>query len=130
MLLSKYTLRREKRMDEFLKIKKALRSFAQERDWDQFHTPKNLTMALSTEVGELIEHFQWLEAEEIPELLADDKKKEQIADEIADVLSYLVRLSDKLGIDVNDAFWRKLDKNKEKYPVDKARGSAKKYTDL
>lgn len=116
-------------MSELSKITDALRKFAADRDWDQFHTPKNLAMALTGEVGELVEHFQWVKDEQIPSLLKDTSKKEAISDEIADVFSYLVRLSDKLEIDIGEAFWKKIDKNNKKYPADLAKGSAKKYTE-
>ena len=105
-----------------------LRAFAQERDWDQFHSPKNLAMALAGEAGELLENFQWLTEEQSrhpsPEVLA------AASEEIADVLLYLVRLSDKLGIDPVAAAHAKLAANANKYPVDKARGNARKYTEL
>lgn len=115
-------------MNDIDKIKSALSDFAKDRDWDQFHTPKNLAMALTAEVGELIEHFQWESPAQISQY--DAAKKSMIADEMADVLSYLVRLSDKLEIDLVDSFWKKIEKNKEKYPIDKAKGTAKKYTEL
>lgn len=115
-------------MSDIEKIKSALNAFAEDRDWDQFHTPKNLAMALTAEVGELIEHFQWDTPAQICKY--DAAKKSMIADEMADVLSYLVRLSDKLEIDLVESFWNKIEKNKEKYPVDKAKGTAKKYTEL
>jgi dCTP diphosphatase len=109
-------------------LRDALRVFADDRDWDQFHSPKNLAMALSAEAGELLETFQWLtEAQSrslTPEALA------AASDEIADVLLYLIRLCDKLGIDPVAAAQRKLLANAGKYPVDKARGNSKKYTEL
>jgi dCTP diphosphatase len=108
-------------------IKMALRKFASDRDWDQFHSPKNLTMALSVEVAELMEHFQWLSEQQSAEL--DAKTKAAIVDEIADIQVYLVRLADKLGVDILQAVEQKMQKNEEKYPVDKVKGSAKKYTE-
>jgi NTP pyrophosphatase (non-canonical NTP hydrolase) len=116
-------------MSDISDIQNALREFARERDWDQFHKPKNLSLALSSEVGELIEHFQWESDAQIEEFKMDKKKISEISDEIADVLSYLFRLSDKMEIDVGNAFWEKLKKNKAKYPVDKSKGSSKKYTE-
>jgi len=109
-------------------IAQRLREFARERDWEQFHSPKNLAMALSVEVAELMEVFQWLTEEESkqlpPEALAAANE------EMADVLLYLVSLSDKLGIDLISAANRKLSANAKKYPIGKARGTSKKYTKL
>ena len=104
-----------------------LRDFAKERDWDQFHSPKNLSMALSVEIAEIVEHFQWATEKESFELNPD--KLEKVKDEIGDILIYLVRLADKLGIDPIEAAKEKLEKNKQKYPVDKVKGKADKYTD-
>jgi len=109
-------------------LRMKLHEFAAARDWDQFHSPKNLAMALSAESGELLEVFQWLTEEESKRL--DAKAKSAAADEIADVLLYLVRLADKLGIDPVAEANRKLGENEQRYPADKARGSAKKSTDL
>lgn len=103
-------------------------TFAAERDWDQFHNPKNLAMAVAGEVGELVEHFQWLtfaEAENLPAATRDE-----VALEAADVLLFLVRLCDKLDIDLAAAAERKLELNAKKYPVAKARGRATKYDKL
>jgi dCTP diphosphatase len=119
---------RELNLTDLERLREQLRDFAAERDWDQFHSPKNLAMALSAEAGELLENFQWLSEEQsrslAPQTLA------AVADEIADVLLYLVRLSDKLGIDPIAAADRKLRLNAAKYPPDKARGTSKKYTEL
>ena len=114
--------------DPIAGLRDALRQFAAERDWDQFHTPKNLAMALSVEAAELLEHFQWLDSE-ASSLLSDSVQKE-VRMEVADVLLYLIRLADKLDIDVIAAAKDKLAINAEKYPADKARGTSKKYTDL
>ena len=115
-------------MTEFESLRDKLRDFAAERDWDQFHSPKNLAMALAGEAGELLETFQWLTEEQsrrpAPETLA------AAGEEIADVLLYLVRLGDKLGIDPVAAAHAKLVANARKYPVDTARGNARKYTEL
>jgi NTP pyrophosphatase (non-canonical NTP hydrolase) len=119
---------RSKGADALANLRDALRQFAAERDWDQFHTPKNLAMALSVEAAELLEHFQWLDAE-ASSLLPDSVRKE-VRLEMADVLLYLIRLADKLDIDVIAAAKDKLAINAEKYPADKARGTSKKYTDL
>jgi len=109
-------------------LQAAQRTFAQERDWGQFHTPKNLASALSVEAAELLEHFQWLTEEQSREL--PDDKRVQVGEEIADVLLYLLQLSDKLQIDVMEAAWRKIRLNAEKYPVDRSKGSIRKYSDI
>lgn len=113
---------------ELENLRAQLRDFAAERDWDQFHSPKNLAMALSAEAGELLEVFQWLTEEE--SLALAPAAKAAAGEEIADVLLYLVRLGDKLGIDPVEAARRKLVRNAEKYPADKARGHSRKYTEL
>lgn len=109
-------------------LRDALRRFAAERDWEQFHTSKNLAMALSVEAAELLEHFQWT-ADSNPESLTP-KALQEVGDEAADVLLYLVRLADKLEIDLLGAAAAKIEKNAKKYPVEKARGNSKKYTEL
>jgi NTP pyrophosphatase (non-canonical NTP hydrolase) len=109
-------------------LREALRQFASERDWNQFHSPKNLAIALSVEAAELLEHFQWIPEVESAALAPDQKAK--VREEVADVLLYLIRLADKLDIDLVAAAADKIRLNAEKYPVDKARGSSKKYTEL
>ena len=104
-----------------------LRRFAAERDWEQFHSPKNLAMALSVEVAEIAEHFQWLSEKQSREL--DAAKKAEVEQEVADALIYLVRLADQLGIDLLAAADQKLAVNEAKYPAEQVRGSAKKYSD-
>jgi NTP pyrophosphatase (non-canonical NTP hydrolase) len=106
----------------------ALRRFAGERDWEQFHSPRNLAASLAVEAGEVLEHFQWL-TEEQSEAAAREKK-EQIALELADVLMHLVRLADRMEVDLLEAAGRKLEINEKKYPVHLARGKNRKYTDL
>jgi NTP pyrophosphatase (non-canonical NTP hydrolase) len=110
------------------RLRERLREFAAARDWDQFHSPKNLAMALSAEAGELLEIFQWLTEEQSASLPA--AAHAAASDEIADVLLYLIRLCDRLGIDPIAAAERKLLANAEKYPADKARGHSRKYTEL
>jgi len=110
------------------KLTKKLREFAKERDWDQFHSPKNLSMALSVEVAEIVEHFQWLTEEQSRNLPND--KLEEVETELADTLIYLVRLADKLEIDLLAAAQSKIEVNERKYSVSKAKGNAKKYTEL
>jgi NTP pyrophosphatase (non-canonical NTP hydrolase) len=105
-------------------LENQLREFARARDWEQFHSPKNLAMALIVEAAELVEHFQWLTEAQSQAL--DPEKREQVAQELADVFLYLVRLADRLDIDLMDAAQRKLVINAQRYPADKVRGSAKK----
>ena len=111
---------------EHLRVR--LHAFAAERDWDQFHNPKNLAMALAGEAGEVLEHFQWLTFDEAANLPA--AARDEVALECADVLLFLIRLADKLNIDLADAAYRKLELNAQKYPVDKSRGRATKYDKL
>ena len=108
-------------------LQRAIADFARERDWEQFHSPKNLAIALSVEAAELMEPFQWLTQAESSDTDALDM--EQIRNEIGDVLIYLLRLADRLEIDVLEAAERKLIINHRKYPADRVRGSAKKYTE-
>jgi dCTP diphosphatase len=109
-------------------LKLRLREFADIRDWNQFHSPKNLSMALSVEVAELVEHFQWLTEDQSKSLTQD--KLDEISSELADTLLYLVRLADKLDIDLMTAALNKIELNGKKYPVDQSRGNAKKYTEF
>ncbi|MBL8859564.1 MAG: nucleotide pyrophosphohydrolase [Planctomycetes bacterium] len=105
-----------------------LDQFAQERDWQQFHSPKNLAAALAVEAGELLEHFQWLTESQSRELVRD--KREAVSAELADVLLYLIQLASALDIDPIAAAQAKLKHNALKYPIDRARGSSKKYDEL
>jgi len=114
--------------DRLENLRARLAAFAAERDWDQFHNPKNLAMALAGEAGELVEHFQWLSFEQAANLAP--ATREEVALECADVLLFLLRLCDKLGIDLGAAADRKLDLNAKKYPVEKSRGRATKYDKL
>jgi len=104
------------------KIKKEIKDFVDERDWEQFHTPKNLSMALSVEASELLEIFQWQKTEEYKN--ATEEQKEMIKDEIADIFYYLVRISDKLDINIEEALLKKMKKNREKYPKELVKGKA------
>ena len=106
----------------------SIRRFAEERDWDQFHSPKDLSMALSVEAGELMEHMQWLTDEESRNLPAN--KLIEVEEEIGDVLIYLFRLADKLDINPIEAAEKKLKKNADKYPIESSKGNAKKYTEF
>jgi len=104
-----------------------LRDFARRRNWEQFHAPKNLAMALSVEASELLEHFQWLSEQQSENLAAE--KLEQVGFELADVFIFTVRLADRLGVDLSDLVQRKIALNEAKYPVERVYGSARKYTE-
>ncbi|MBQ1035108.1 MULTISPECIES: nucleotide pyrophosphohydrolase [Micromonospora] len=103
-----------------------VRAFAEERDWQQFHTPKNLAMALAGEVGELIAEFQWLTAEQSAIVMSDPDAGSRVRAEIGDVMIYLTRLADVLGVDLVEAAQMKLEDSARRYPVEQARGSAAK----
>ncbi|BBI99789.1 nucleotide pyrophosphohydrolase [Ferrigenium kumadai] len=109
---------------DLLLLRDRLRAFAAERDWEQFHSPKNLSMALMVEVAELMEHFQWLTEAQSADLTPETQQA--VSEELADCLLYLVRLSDRLGVDLREAALHKLEKNATKYPAEQVRGSAKK----
>ena len=121
------TPRSRAQLDALTILRNQLRGFAAERDWNQFHSPKNLAMALTVEAAELLELFQWLTEEESCSL--SPEKLSAARQEMADVLLYLIRLADKLDINLIAAAERKLSENAKKYPVEKARGNSKKYTD-
>jgi NTP pyrophosphatase (non-canonical NTP hydrolase) len=108
-------------------LTKRLRQFAEDRDWDQFHAPKNLSMALMVEAAELAEHFQWLSEQQSMELSSE--KLKEVSYEVADVFIYCLRLADKLGVDLANIVDEKIAINEKKYPADKVRGSSKKYTE-
>lgn len=115
-------------MNDLESLRNELRNFAADRDWDQFHSPKNLASALAVEAAELLEKFQWLtesQSQQLPPVALEGVKEE-----VADVLLYLIRLSDKLGIDLIAAAKAKIAVNATKYPVEKAHGNSKKYTEL
>jgi len=107
-------------------LKTAVTEFVRERDWERFHSPKNLSMALSAEAAELMEHFLW----QTPEESCGTARREEVADELADVVIYAIEFANMTGIDLTSAIEAKMKKNAEKYPVEKARGNALKYTDL
>ena len=109
-------------------LRERLRRFAAERDWDRYHSPKNLASALIVEAAELLEHFQWLTEAESKSLPAAELAK--VREEMADVLIYLVRLADKLEVDLLEAAREKMEKNALKYPAEKARGNSRKYPEL
>jgi dCTP diphosphatase len=111
-------------------LRERVMDFAREREWEQFHSPKNLSMALAAEAGELMEHFLWTDSAASHAVARDPAKREKIADEIADVVIYALEFANISGLDLATAIEAKLAKNAAKYPVEKARGNAKKYTDL
>jgi len=115
-------------MSEIKKLTEKINQFNAERDWDQFHAPKDLALSLVLEAAEVLEHFQWKTNEEFAVYLKTHK--EDIADELGDVMNYLLQLADAMDIDIMDASRKKMEKNAKKYPVEKAKGSAKKYTEL
>lgn len=102
------------------KVIDRIRKFRDDRDWRQFHTPENLAKAISIESGELLEHFLW----------NNDFNKEEVSDELADVLIYCIHMADALNVNIEDIINNKMDQNEKKYPVEKAKGTSKKYTDL
>ncbi len=112
------------------KIQEFQRNFVRERDWEKFHTPKNLAMALAGEAGELLELFQWLTAEESYRLAESPQKAQALRHEMSDILFYLLRLADGFGIDLEKALWEKLEENARKYPVELSKGRATKYTEF
>ncbi len=114
--------------EELEDLKIRLRKFAEERDWDQFHSPKNFSMALIVECAELVEHFQWLTDEQSKNLAKETR--EEVSLEMADVMIYLIRMADKLDIDLLQVVDRKIEMNALKYPIDKSKGVATKYNKL
>ena len=116
------------RIDRLEDLRTRLAAFVAERDWDQFHNPKNLAMALSAEAGELVEHFMWLSPAEADSLPTAARAEVEL--EMADILLFLLRLADRMGVDLVAAAERKLVLNAKKYPVEKAKGRATKYDKL
>jgi NTP pyrophosphatase (non-canonical NTP hydrolase) len=111
-------------------LRERVLAFARERDWEQFHSPKNLSMALAAEAGELMEHFLWAESKDSAAPLASAQKREKIEDELADVVIYALEFANIGKIDLAQAIEAKLAKNAAKYPVEKAKGNSAKYTEL
>jgi NTP pyrophosphatase (non-canonical NTP hydrolase) len=109
-------------------LQKRIRQFVDERDWDQFHNPKDLAISLSLEAAEVLEHFQWKNAEEISEHIKN--RRDDVGEEIADVLYWVLLLSNKIDLDLTEAFEKKMQKNEAKYPIEKAKGTHKKYTEF
>jgi NTP pyrophosphatase (non-canonical NTP hydrolase) len=109
--------------------KQVIAGFISERDWDQFHHPKEVALSLNVEAGELLEIFQWTRASR-DEIRADPEVMEEIRDEVADVFGYLLDLASRLDIDITQAYLKKMDKNRKKYPIHKSKGNHTKYTKL
>lgn len=114
-------------MNDIDALQNRLKQFAVERDWEQFHAPKNLAMALIVEAAELVEHFQWLTEQQSYELAED--KLQEVAFELADIFIYSLRLAERLNVNLLDTVNKKIEINEQKYPVDKVKGSSKKYTE-
>lgn len=117
-------------MNKLNKLQQRISSFVSERDWEQFHSPKNLSMALNVETAELMEHFQWLNPENSKKSEIDSAKFEEIEAEIGDIFIYSLMFCEAMDIDPLEAIEEKIEVNEDKYPVEKAKGSAQKYTDF
>ena len=111
-------------------LKSKIKKFCEDRDWDQYHGAKDLAIGIITESSELLEHFRFKSEKEVEEMFKDPKKREHISEEMADVLYFLLRLAQKYDIDLADELNKKIEKNEKKYPIEKFRGSNKKYTEL
>ncbi|MDD2321542.1 MAG: nucleotide pyrophosphohydrolase [Geobacteraceae bacterium] len=111
-------------------LSKKVQEFCEARDWDQYHGPKDLAIGVITEASELLEHFRFLSEEQALDLFKDKKSKEDIEDELADVLFFLLRFSQRFDVDLAQALQRKMEKSNQKYPVEKSKGSNRKYTKL
>lgn len=112
------------------KIRKAQRQFTKEREWEKFHTPKNIAAALAVEASELLEIFLWLSDKDSGKVMKSAKLGQAVRHEIADVFYWVCRLADRLEIDLESAFWEKMEQNKKKYPVSLSKGNARKYTEF
>lgn len=128
LLRSKLRSKLRSNMSEIKKLTDRIIKFRDARDWKQFHNPKDLAISLSLEASEVLEHFQWKNEKEINEYVKTNR--DEIADELADVLNYLLLTAHDLDIDIVDALNKKIEKSEIKYPVEKAKGNAKKYTEL
>lgn len=118
-------------MDKTIKaLTEKVREFCEARDWDQYHGPKDLAIGVITEASELLEHFRFLSDEEALSLFNNPQQKEEIEDELADVLFFLLRFSQRFDVDLAEALMRKIEKSNKKYPVEKSKGSNRKYTKL
>ncbi len=111
-------------------LKEQVKRFCEDRDWNQFHNAKDLAIGIITESSELLEHFRWKSENEIKDLLNNPKKREEIESEMADVLYFLVRLAQRYEIDLSEVLNKKMQQNEKRYPIEKSKGSNKKYTEL
>ena len=121
-------MNKQPKKQTFLHLQKRVREFIQERDWLKFHSPKNISMSIAIEAAELMEHFQWLNADESKELLRDKTKRGEIEDELADIAIYILDFCEHFGVDLEKSILNKLDKTAKKYPVHLVKGKAHKYT--
>jgi len=112
------------------RLKDKIQKFCEDRDWDQFHGARDLATALIIEAAELLEHFRWKSEKEVKELFENPAKKEEVGEEMADIFYFLLRLAQKYNIDLSEALNKKMDKNEKRYPVDKFKGSNKKYNEI
>jgi NTP pyrophosphatase (non-canonical NTP hydrolase) len=110
-------------------LKEMVKAFCEERDWDQYHNAKDLAIGIITESSELLEHFRFKSESEVDDLFKEKIKKDEVSEEVADVLFFILRFAEKYHIDLSDELKKKLDKNVQKYPIEKAKGSNKKYTE-
>jgi dCTP diphosphatase len=117
-------------MKDLKSLQKRIEKFVSQRDWEQFHSLKNLSMSLSVEAAELMEHFQWVNEDDCDPKTLEKNEYQEIKEEIADVMIYSLMLSSEMDLDPLDAIEEKIKKNEEKYPIQKAKGSAKKYTEF
>ena len=111
-------------------LKEKIKKFCEERDWDQFHGAKDLAIGIITESSELLEHFRFRSEKEIEEMFKNPEKKQHISEEMADILYFLLRLAQKYNIDIAEELEKKMEKNEKRYPLDKSKGSNKKYSEL
>lgn len=120
----------ETKIKTLKEVEEIVKKYCEDRDWDQFHGAKELAIGISTEAAELLSHFRFKSDKEIEEMFLDIKKREDIEDEMVDILVFLARMSQKYNVDLSSALDRKMKKNCEKYPIDKFKGSNKKYTEI
>jgi NTP pyrophosphatase (non-canonical NTP hydrolase) len=128
VMVSRASAKTYSKMDQLTKLQDQLEKFREERNWKQFHNPKDLAISLNLEAAEVLEHFQWKNPEEISDYI--QSRKEYIADELADVFYWLLLIARDLDIDLVQSFQRKMEKNAAKYPIEKVKGKHKKYTEL
>lgn len=127
------TTKKDFRMDKATSIeqlKELVKIFCEERDWDQYHNAKDLAIGIITESSELLEHFRFKSGKEVEELFEQKRKKEEISEELADILFFILRLAEKYKIDLSQELQKKLEKNSERYPIEKSKGLNKKYNEL